>query len=74
MPRRRSKLSPPKTENVIESAQYYADNLSRLYRHDPQRVSHIVESLYVSMLYVNEHFADADFITKQNELFQKKGG
>lgn len=73
MPRRRSKPLIPKTENVIESAQYYADNISRLYKHDPQRVSLIVESLYVSMLYVNEHFADADFIKKQNELLQKEG-
>ena len=73
MPRRRSKPPKFKTENIIESAQYYADNLSRLYHHDPQRVSNIVETLYVSMLFVNENFADADFIKKQNELLQKSG-
>jgi hypothetical protein len=73
MPRKRTRPKPFKTENIIESAQYYADNLSRLYRHDPQRVSRIVEDLYVGMLYVNENFADADFIKKQNELVQKAG-
>lgn len=73
MPRRRTKPPIPKTENIIESAQYYADNLSRLYHHDPQRVSSIVETLYVTMLYVNEHFADADFVKTQNELLQKEG-
>jgi hypothetical protein len=73
MPRRRSKPLIPKTENIIESAQWYADNLSRLYRHDPQRVSTIVEELYVGMLFVNENYADADFIKKQNELVQKEG-
>lgn len=73
MPRRRSKPLIPEFEKIDVAAQYYSDQLRRLYHHNPQLVSRVVEDLYVAMLYVNENFADAEHERKQNELVQKEG-
>src|SRR6188472_2493310 len=73
MPRRRLKPPVPEFEKVEVAGQYYSEQLTRLYRHNPQLISRIVEDLYVSMIYVNENFADAELERKQNELVQKEG-
>lgn len=73
MPRRRVKPPKFKTENIRESGLYYADNLSRLYRHDPQLISNIVEELYVMMTFVDTTYSNSELEKRKNELLQKEG-
>lgn len=74
MPRRRSKLSPPKTENIIESADYYIGQIIRLFPHDPQRIFDKIERLDACMLYVKDHFTDAEREKQLNAMMQQKHG